>query len=363
MRKISITLLIAAISSFTVLSQNNIDLKKLFNNAISDNGPSVSILVIKEGNAKINKSFGYANIEKGKKAGSHTNYYMADLSNQFTAMGILLLSNNNKLQLNDKITDIIEDFPAYGKNITIKHLLQQNSGLPHFALPIKSHGNKEIITNQDVLNFLQNQKSLLFSPGKKIDINPVNYTLLGIIIEKISGKSYADFITKEIFKPLGMKKSGVYDGSKHFWPWKKIKRKAVGYNLSGTNFKQDNTIDNIHITGSRGVYVSPVDYIKWMKAWESEKIIKTSTIENAFKFNFMPGYTKFYGYGWQIGFNKGRRYAFQSTSDYGNTHLVLHIPSEKITVAVFSNQGGLYGLRKKAFKILNQYSANEYVPE
>jgi CubicO group peptidase (beta-lactamase class C family) len=363
MRNIGIIFIFFLTASLTVFSQKNIDLKELFNNVNFEKGPSVSVLVIKEGKVKTNRSFGHAAIEKGQKAGGNTNYYMADISNQFTAMGILLLSNNNKLKLSDKAAEIIDGFPGYGKNVTIKHLLQQNSGLPHFAIPIELSANSNPITNQDVLSYLKKQESLLFSPGKKIDINPVNYIMLALIIEEISGDSYAGFIKNEILKPLGMKKSGVYDGSKYFWPWKKIKNKAVGYNFTGTNYIQDNSIEKIHITGSTGLYVSPNDYIKWMKAWETEKLIKANTIDNAFKFNFMPGYTKFYGYGWQIGFNNGRRYAFQSASRFGNTHLVVYVPSEKITVAVFSNQGGLYGLRKKAFKILNQYSANEYIPE
>ncbi len=362
MRIINIAILFVVFPVLLVYPQSNTEIKKLFNNAISDGGPSLSVLVTKEGKVKLNKSFGYANIEKDKKAGSQTNYYMANLTNQFTAMGILILSERNQLKLSDKVSAIITGFPGYGNKITVKHLLQQSSGLPYFKAQEFIDQNNEV-TNNDVLEFLNKQDGLHFNPGKKVEINQVNYTILGIIIEEVSGDEYADFIDDEIFKPLHMKRPGVYDGKKYFWPWKKIKNKAVCYNPSDNGYNVNNTYEKIHYTGSTGVFVSPDDFAKWIDVWGTEKLLPYSTIEKAFKFSFMPGYIKFYGYGWQIGFNKGKRYAFQSTSHFGNTHISIYVPAEKISVSVFSNQGGLYGLRKKAFEILNQYSANEYVPE
>jgi CubicO group peptidase (beta-lactamase class C family) len=352
------------IHTFAKARNNNTEslIDSIFKDYIHINGPGLSVAVIKNGKIEIKRNYGLTNIEKNKSASSSTKYYMSGITNQFTALGILILNKQGKLKLSHKLTDVFKDFPAYGKRISIKTLLNHTSGLVEINLK-KYIKNNYKINNQDVIQALKLNDSLKFSPGRKLDINWVNYAVLGSIIEKKSGMSYPDFLEKEIFEPLGMNESLVFTGKKKGFFAKLfgkgdaygIDNKAIGYIPGNGDYKKAEGYQDALLYGNTGVYTTLNDYTKFLTAWNSDKLVSKNKINRAFRINYLPGVIKYYGFGWNINWFRGKTYAYQVGNDFGNTHISLFIPHKNLAVVIFSNQAGIFGLLNKALALANRY--------
>ena len=170
--------------------------------------PGMSLLVIKDGGVLFKKAYGLADVEKKVSNTTRTNFRLASVTKQFTAMAILILMERGKLRLESQLTDFFQDFPAYGREITVRHLLNHTSGLPD-AFALMPADQKEQLKDRDVLRILGQQKKGEFSPGSKYQYSNSGYVILGLIVEKVSGDSFAQFLKKNIFEPLGMLDTAV----------------------------------------------------------------------------------------------------------------------------------------------------------
>src|SRR5690606_4716353 len=184
--------------------------------------PSASFIVIKDGKIKDCQSFGYADLDNKILANCETNYRLASVTKQFTAMGILILINQGKLNYDTKLTEIIPEFPDYGKEITVKYLMSHRSGLIPYT-ELYPRDSKKQLVDKEVLHLLIKQDSLLFPANSKYAYSNSGYAVLAMIIERVSGISFKEFMEKEIFEKIGMTNSTVY--SKDI----PIKNRAYGY--------------------------------------------------------------------------------------------------------------------------------------
>ncbi len=317
--------------------------------------PAIVALVKVKNEVKYLGAAGYANIDKKLKADGSTLFYLPGLSSQYTAMAVMKLMEQGRLKYSEIIRDIISELPEYCNTITIKNLLQNSSGLPFIVISDSLNIGRPV-TNAQVVALLNKYKQLEFSPGKKIQINPLNDILLSLIIERKLLKPYAVCIKSEVCDPLGIK-AQIYPGKV------KAKKTAVGY-LPGNNvFKPDITWKLNGITGYYGVFSSITGHAALVDAFYTETLLKRSTIDEAMKLNFLPGYFKYCSFGWHNAFNNGKRYDYQMGNGMGFTHIVLRIPDEEITVIIFTNSAGVFDLRKDAFRLLNLYSSYKYKPE
>jgi CubicO group peptidase (beta-lactamase class C family) len=179
--------------------------------------PGAAVLVVRGGEVILRKGYGLANLELGVPIQPEMVFRLGSVTKQFTAMAILMLSEEGKLALTDDITKYLPDYPTHGQTITIEHLLTHTGGIKEYSSvptwPALSHTD---VTPQELVAVFQNEP-LDFAPGERWAYSNSGYILLGAIIEKVSGLSYAEFIQQRIFTPLGMTHS-YYDDSTHLIP-------------------------------------------------------------------------------------------------------------------------------------------------
>jgi CubicO group peptidase (beta-lactamase class C family) len=343
----------------TCFAQENIDAQvDSIIDYVAEDGAGTSVTIIKDNKVVTQKYYGYANVEDKEPVTAETRFNLGTLTKQFTAMSILILKQEEKLSFKDKISQYIDNLPEYTTDLKIENLIKENSGLPY--LDIRDDQSK-YNTPEAVVDFLNTKEELRFKTGRKAMANPVNEALLVLILEKVSGQDYRSFVTEKIFEPLNMENSEVYKGGFFY----KIKDKAIGYQNVGTaqepDFeKVDQVLEKPYMRGVTGIYSSTPDLIKWIEAWNSEKIVSRNLLSEVKRIQYVRNASEFLGFGWRRGFNKGQKYLYQGGIGYGNTHIFLTLPREKVTVIILNNQRAVFGLRKTAFKLLNLVSEKQY---
>jgi CubicO group peptidase (beta-lactamase class C family) len=247
-----------------------------------------SILVTEYRKIVYKKSFGYSNIETKEELNDSTIFNLASLTKQFTATAIMILFDRDELFYDDELVKYIPELKPIANRITIRHLLNHTSGLPEY---LEENICFAGISNQDVINFVKNSEKLHFKPGEQYSYCNTGYVMLAVIVERISNQTYHKFLEENIFKPLLMKNTFVYAINK-----REIKNLAIGY-------KEDKTIDKYEIFtyGDGNIYSTIQDMFKWEQSLYTEKLVKATTLMEAFKKSELNNGNKAdYGYGWNI---------------------------------------------------------------
>lgn len=303
-----------------VLGQKAKQFDSLFQKFCTDSAFNGSVLIAENDKIIYEKSFGLRDMQSQKKINSKTIFQIASVSKQFTAMGIVLLNEANKLKYDDKVYKYIPELSMY-KGITIRHLLNHTSGLFDYmqlmdSLVIdKEHIKDKIYTNQDIINaYSKYQPPLNFLPGDQMEYSNSGYLILATVIERISGKKYGNYLEDAIFKPLKMRNTIVYNPKINKG---KIKNIAIGY-LYSDSLKRFIQPDKMPISersdihddlvysfagcyGDAYVYSSILDLYKWNFALRNNELISKSASAEV----FAPGKlnnneSTQYGFGWNI---------------------------------------------------------------
>ncbi len=295
--------------------------------------PSASFIVIQDGAVRLAKSYGYADIANGQLATPTTNYRIASVTKQFTAAAIMLLIHQGKLSYETKLTDVFPEFPEYGKTISIRHLLTHRSGLIKYNRFIQE-GRTEQMLDKDVLNGLLTTDSTYFQPGTKYAYSNTGYAVLAQIIEKITGMSFSAYMNQEIFRPLNMTNSIILEKDKP------IQNRAYGYIVKDTVITAKDQSISSAIQGDGGIYSSVLDYFKWDQALYSDQILPQAELDKAFYHYDEEGKSdeKGYGFGWRVSYYNGIKILEHGGSSTGFGSYVIRIPSENISVAIFTNR-------------------------
>jgi len=267
-----------------------------------------NILIAEKGNVLYKKSFGFANEETKQLLNENSIFELASCSKQFTAMAILILKEKGKLNLDGTISKYIPELAFYD-SITIRHLLNHTSGLPDYMEVMDNVFDKsKIATNKDIINtFAKIRPKALFKPNSKYQYSNTGYALLASIIEKTSGETYSEFLQKNIFKPLKMQNSFVYN--RRFAP-KQIDNYAFGYVYSDSlkkYFLPDNLDETKIVTWLDGIVGDGCvnstinDLLKWDIALYTNKLLPKELINEAFQVATLndDSQTK-YGFGWEV---------------------------------------------------------------
>jgi len=255
---------------------------------------SGAVLVAERGKVIYKNGFGFAERKTQEPFTTSTPCYIGSLSKQFTAMGIMMLKERKMLDYNDPIRKYFPQLPAFMQSVTIRSLLTHSSGLAIFD-------DFPGMAEKDVFNIILRQNSLRMNPGEKFEYCNANYTLLGMVIEKISHSSLNEFLTDNIFKPVGMK--GTYVDE----PSLKNKKRAVGYYLFGEPYNY-----STYIGGAASVVSSVEDLYKWDQYLYNPKIVTKKSLEEAFEIQSKIGKDeiyeeKGYGFGWFVNCKGGEK--------------------------------------------------------
>jgi CubicO group peptidase (beta-lactamase class C family) len=320
--------------------------------------PGTAVLLIREGKVEYKKGFGLANLAKRTLITPDTQFQLESVSKQFTAMGIMILAERNKLRFDDPLSKFCPEFPTYARSITIRHLLNHTSGQREYDLgddlgdpnyfrsfdaPRASHE----YTASEALRAQSREEQLNFPPGHHFEYSNGGYLVLAEVIERASGKRYADFLKSEIFGPLGMQDTLVLDERKK----EKPARLALGYAKTTAGWRDVSYFPTIYVYGFRGVISTVNDLYKWDQALYTDRLVSRSTLDLAFtpgrandgRELIDPDMTKMmnrpisYGFGWDISSLNGEKVVEHTGRGIGYSAYIVRVPSRRVTIVMLSN--------------------------
>ncbi len=308
---------------------------KLLSEQFKTNETGSAALVARNGQIIYKKAFGMANLEFNIPMQADNIFRIGSITKQFTAVAILQLMEQGKLSLQDDITKFIPDYPTHGHHISIEHLLTHTSGIQSYT-DTKDFGEimRKDMKPEELIAHFKNQP-MEFAPGTKWNYNNSGYFLLGYIIEKITGKTYPQYLEENFFKPLGMTNS--YYGSDS----KIIKNRASAYEKGKDGFQNAEPL-SMTLPYSAGSIQSTVeDLFKWHQAVHAYKLVKKESLDKAFaKYKLNNGKETEYGYGWFLGNVQGSATIEHGGGINGFLTQSIYLPKEGVFVAVFSNCDG-----------------------
>ncbi len=338
MRK-TILLLLMANLSFAQSLQKKLD--SLLQTHVGKGEAGMAVLVMKNGKTLYKDGFGLSNIDAQTPITPQTNFRMASVSKQFTAACIILLENRKKLSYEDNLLKFFPDFnKEVGSQIKVKHLLTHTSGILDYEELIPDN-QKEQLLDEDVLKFLKTQSKTYFKAGEKFRYSNSGFCLLEQIVEKASGQNFVTFIKANIFEPLGMNNSTIYEAGRP------MPNRAMGYarNKEGKLVFSDQSITSA-TKGDGCVYTSLDDYVKWYQAVINNKL--TNINEELKKINHQIEGVKniHYGSGWFNGDGTKGVELYHTGSTCGFSNAVNIVPGKQFLFICFSNIADNHGIER-----------------
>lgn len=310
MKKNFILIIILLVNNILFSQNSKQSLDSLLTSEYNKDNFNGNILISEKGEIFYKKSFGKAN--ESNELNLNTTFELASVSKQFTALGIVLLKKENIISFDDKLIKYIPELSAY-KNITIRHLLNQTSGIDDYFEIFEKYWDKtKIATNEDVIKlFKKYEPQVLFQPNEKFHYSNTNYALLATIIQRVSKKSLNDYLSDKIFKPLKMNNTFIFTNNDN--EKKSFNNNfASGYTtdslankvLINTNNKEYYANYLSGIVGSALVYSNVYDLLKYDRALYSENIININDKKEIFEvIQTNNGEKSNYGFGWFINQN------------------------------------------------------------
>jgi CubicO group peptidase (beta-lactamase class C family) len=286
-----------------------------------------SVLVAIGEQMVLDRSCGYANLEWQVPNAAGTRFRIGSLTKQFTAAAILLLEQRGRLRVEAAVSTVLPDAPAAWGQVSIAHLLAHTSGIPDFTrFPEVSPVPRPGLTVTDIVGLVR-QKSLDFAPGEQMRYSNSGYLLLGQIIERVSGRSYAQFVMDELFTPIGMRDSG-YDSTAAILP-----QRAAGYVRTPDGLRNAPYLDMSLPHAAGGLYSTTHDLRKWQRALFGGAVLNDAAVRKmttAGKGN--------YGFGVVVG-DGGAVIEHAGGINGFNTFLAFY-PHTRTTVVVLANVNG-----------------------
>ena len=291
--------------------------------------PGVSLAVIRDGKIIYAKGYGYANVEHQVPVKPETIFQSGSVGKQFTSMAVMLLVEEGKIGLDDKISKYFTDAPAEWSGITVRHLLTHTSGMTDYP---KDFDFRADYTEDDIYKRIKTVP-LAFQPGEKWAYSNLGYVTLGILINKVAGKFYGDFLKERVFNPLGMTTARIISEADI------VPNRAAGYVLDKGELKNQAWVSpTLNTTADGALYLSALDMAKWEAALNSGKLLQKTGFEQM----WMPvklngGKTHPYGFGWMLADANGKQIIEHGGAWQGFKSMITRFPEDKLTVIVFAN--------------------------
>jgi CubicO group peptidase (beta-lactamase class C family) len=329
--------------------------------------PGAALLVIDHGEIVCKKCYGLADLEIERPITAETSFYLASISKQFTAMAIIMLAEQGKLSFDDRLPVFFSQFPPWGAEISLRHLLHHTSGLPHYIQFFSlsedvSEFTREIggITNEAVLERTMELAGPKFPVGAQYAYGGVGYVLLAMIVEIVSGQSFADFLKANVFDPLGMKNTVVYDAScptRH--------QLAHGYWLEREQFRRWNY--PLLTVGDGGLFSTLDDLFLWDRALNTDRLVSEAALKQAFTSGTTnDGTSVGYGLGWitnvlpyckdaereqLLGLADAMRHVAHGGSCVAYNNYIIRFLDTQRTILILTNYPGVPGPRIRAHQV------------
>ena len=291
--------------------------------------PGLSLVVVRDGKIDYVKGYGYANLEHKVLVKPETIFQAGSVGKQFTAFAVMLLVQDGKMSLDDKLTKYFPDAPSGWDSITVRNLLNHTSGFGDYTNNFNYWANY----TEDSLYQEYKKRPLIFNAGEKQRYSNMGYATLGIIISKVAGKFYGDYLKERVFTPLGMSTARIITEEDI------VPNRAAGYRLVNDSIKNQEWVSpTINTTADGSIYVTALDMAKWEAGLNAGKLLKKEYYDMMWapaKLN--DGTIENYGFGWSIDSVNGKRILEHNGSWQGFECTIKRFPEKKTTVVVFAN--------------------------
>jgi CubicO group peptidase (beta-lactamase class C family) len=331
-------LLAFVVGAANVASAGDID--AIFAPLADAKSPGVAVLVRRDGRTVFERGYGVRDLHSLARIDAKTDFRLASFTKQFTAMAIMLLLHDGKLRYDQGLTEIFPDFPVYGQAITIRHLLTHTSGLPDYEDLMKPDAwtAAHQIQDEEVLGLLKQQTAGKFAPGSSWAYSNSGYVVLGLIVAKVAGEPFVQFLHARIFQPLNMSHSLLYINGKSTVP-----NRAYGHTKEGDHFVETDLSPTSATQGDGGVYSNLEDLAKWDRALESHALLGEAEMRVALtpvKLNDGSQPTA-YGFGWFLDPFEGHPRMWHTGSTMGFRTVIERFTNDKVTIVVLCNRTDL----------------------
>ncbi|HKF03966.1 MAG TPA: serine hydrolase domain-containing protein [Candidatus Sulfotelmatobacter sp.] len=297
--------------------------------------PGCALGVYRGGQIVYKRGYGIEDLNEDVHITPGTVFHVASMSKQFTAAAVVLLAQQGKLSLDDDVRKYIPELPDFGQKITIRNLVHHTSGLRDQWALLELAGwrySQDLITNEDVMSLLTRQKELNFKPGERHLYSNTGYTLLGLIVKRVSGMSLREFTTKNIFEPLGMTRTHFRDDHAEV-----IKHNAVGY-AQETGKPFEISITNFDTVGATSLHTTVEDLQRWDENFYQPKVGGAAFVQQMLQRGKLNnGEQLDYAFGLVIDKDKGLPTIGHGGADAGYRSDMIRYPEQHFSVAVLCN--------------------------
>ena len=338
----------------TAFAQQNSAIDSLFRDWNTPKTPGGVVAVLQEDQVVYKKAFGIADIQKGVSNTIDLSFNLASVAKQFTATCIALLEEQDKLSLEDHLSQYYPEFP-FADSVKIKHLLDHTSGIREASvlailsgkMNIKGQLPRKYQTKDYYFKMLSKQTNLNYPPGEMLAYTNINYILLGDIVEKVSGQSLRQFADSAIFQPLGMTNTFFRDS-----PDTVVSNEAKGYLYTGKKYKRRKVLGGI--VGDHNLVSTLDNLIAWMRnfnhnqlGYKNDQLIKTLTTSS----HFNNGKLTSYAYGLWTSEYRGLHQVYHGGDNGQHTSFIVRFPEQKLSVIVLANSSKYDDTQSKAYQI------------
>jgi CubicO group peptidase (beta-lactamase class C family) len=321
----------------------------IFQPLVSSSSPGCAVLVVRDGKTIYKKGYGLADLRTGVAIDSQTNFRLASFTKQFTATAIMLLAKDGKLGYDDTLSRFFPDFPAYGRPITIRQLLTHTAGLPDYEdlyeAKFAKTPSSQIpqITDSQVLKLLSEQQSAMFPAGSRWHYSNSGYVILGLIVEKVSGMPFQDFLKQRIFDRLGMQGTVAFVNGKN-----QVAHRGYGYRKNESGWEFADQSPTSATLGDGGIYSSPDDLAHWDAAIRNHTLLSAQEMQPALTPVNVPGGARRddgtpaqYGFGWFLDSYHGRRRMYHEGETSGFRTTIQRFLDEHLSIIILANRTDL----------------------
>ncbi|MHB8837834.1 MAG: serine hydrolase [Gemmatimonadaceae bacterium] len=295
--------------------------------------PGAAVLVAMDGRVLVSKGYGLADLEARTPVTPHSNFRLASVTKQFTAMATMLLVQDGKLRLDETLTDIFPDFPAYGRRITVRHLLTHTSGLLSYEDFVPDSQATQVL-DADVLRQMTVLDSTYFPPGTRFRYSNTGYAMLAMIVEKRSGRRFADFLKARIFDRVGMPWTLAREDGRA-----PVQRRAFGYSRRDGGWLRTDQSSTSAVLGDGGIYSSVSELYRWSNALETRELLGDSLRALIFRRGTRSDSVGVdYGFGWYLETKHALPRTRHTGSSIGFRNAIIRYPTLRATIIVLTNR-------------------------
>ena len=310
-------------------------INRLFSEYDRPGSPGAAVAVIHHGRLAFTRVYGLADLERGTPVTESTNFRLASLTKPFTALAVMLLVRDGRLTLDERVADLLPDFPAYGRDIRIRHLLTHTSGLRAYQDFVADSSTRHV-KDRDVVALLRRTDRLLFPPGTAFRYGDSGYAVLAMVVETVSRQPFAAFMRDRIFARAGMMSTVVWEPGVS-----EVRHRALGYAATPSGFRLADHSNTSTVLGDGGIYSSVRDLVAWDRALDERTFLDARLQRLTWTPGALDDGTRLrYGLGWFVERGPRGTRVFHRGDTSGFSNFIVKYPERKQTLIVLTNRRG-----------------------